>query len=180
MDIFSQLTSKGILVGLRVPFTRRDCVVQQERIPIFQELILHVLFKKHELMNNNKVLKSTTSTMSTAALAWKRFRDGFLVWKECKSPWNASPPSIDLHGVSVMLSVACRDDSLYRRDFYSYCTCASRVGLFRSFLPHESSSSMQLWFKERNPQCNVLFSLFLNNNIDGNRCSLKLFLIYPL
>ena len=32
---------------------------------------------------------------------------------ECESPWNASPPSIDLHGVSVMLSVACRDDSQY-------------------------------------------------------------------
>ena len=28
-------------------------------------------------------------------------------------PWNASPWSIDLHGVSVMLSVVCRDDPLY-------------------------------------------------------------------
>ena len=29
------------------------------------------------------------------------------------SPWNISPPSIDLHGVSVMLIVVCRDGSLY-------------------------------------------------------------------
>ena len=35
------------------------------------------------------------------------------MWKERESPWNISPPSIDLHGVSVKLSVACRDDSLY-------------------------------------------------------------------
>ena len=34
-------------------------------------------------------------------------------WKECDSPWNASPPSIDLHGESVMTSVACRDDAQY-------------------------------------------------------------------
>ena len=35
------------------------------------------------------------------------------VLKECKSPRNTSPPSIDLHGVSVRLSVACRDDYTY-------------------------------------------------------------------
>ena len=35
------------------------------------------------------------------------------VWKEYKSPWNISPPSIDLHGVSMKVSVACRDESLY-------------------------------------------------------------------
>ena len=35
-----------------------------------------------------------------------------LNWK-FESPWNISPPSIDLHGVSVKLSVAWRDDSLY-------------------------------------------------------------------
>ena len=28
-------------------------------------------------------------------------------------PWNHSPPSIDLHRVSVILSISCRDDSLY-------------------------------------------------------------------
>ena len=33
--------------------------------------------------------------------------------KESKSPLSHSPPSIDLHGVSVKLSVACKDDSLY-------------------------------------------------------------------
>ena len=33
--------------------------------------------------------------------------------KGIQVPWNISPPSINLHGVSVMFSVACRDDSLY-------------------------------------------------------------------
>ena len=50
------------------------------------------------------------------------------VWKERESPWTASPPSIDLHGVSVMLNVACRYYSLYltcsprKVDSHSYHT----------------------------------------------------------
>ena len=62
-------------------------------------------------------------------------------------PWNISPPSIVLHGVRVMLSVMCRDDSLYQLttqsyarwtyipgDFYSYHTgTVTRRGVIRSY-----------------------------------------------
>ena len=38
--------------------------------------------------------------------------------KEMKSPWSYSPPSIDLHGVSVKLSVACIELTPYYTSVY--------------------------------------------------------------
>ena len=37
-----------------------------------------------------------------------------------ESPWNVKTLYIDLPGVSVLLSVACRDDSLYQLNTQSY------------------------------------------------------------
>ena len=54
------------------------------------------------------------------------------VWKGTRVIWNHSPTLIHLHGVSVILGVACRVDCLYfnEQDYYSYHT-GTQLHLFQ-------------------------------------------------